>query len=183
MKKDKKIRTKIINLMFNISIFISLIMLVIVINSRFIKKDRIVSLLGKSILVVTTESMKPTINAGDLIIISKENQYDKNDIVTFFDEDVCVTHRIVEIDNYTITTKGDANNVVDKPIVNNQIVGKVVFTSHILGIIVLYYLKPTVFLYFTISLIILIIQNFKSEDIEQEETKDKEEENDNKENE
>lgn len=176
MRKEKNI---LLNIMIDAFMIFFLIILLIVINSKFIQKNKIVSLFGKSILVVTTESMKPTINAEDLIIISKCDKYDKNDIVTFIDEDICITHRIIKTEDGMLVTKGDANNIEDKPIKEEQIIGKVIFKSHILGIIVLYFFKPIVALYFLISIIVLVIQYLKEDETETNDT-NKEETNETK---
>lgn len=168
MKKEKT--SFILNIMIDIFIVFFLIILIFVINSKFIKNEKIVSLFGKSILVVTTESMKPTINAGDLIIISSSNEYNKNDIVTFVDEDICVTHRIIKNENGMFITMGDANNIADNPIKKDQILGKVIFKSHILGIIVLYYFKPIVVIYFLFSIMLLVVQSIRENEKNTNET-------------
>jgi len=178
MKKEKT--SLLLNIMIDIFIVFFLTILVIVINSKFIKKEKIVSLFGKSILVVTTESMKPTINAEDLIIISKADNYEENDIITFIDDDICVTHRIIKNKNGKLITRGDANNIEDDPINENQILGKVIFKSHILGIIVLYYFKPIVVIYFLFSIMLFIVQMIKEDekftnDTKKEETDEKSE--------
>ncbi len=37
---------------------------------------------------------------------------------------IFITHRIVEVGNGTYITKGDANNTEDKPVEQEQIIGK-----------------------------------------------------------
>jgi len=76
------------------------------VNNRFYK-----------LLVVTSGSMSPVFNAGDLIFITRMNSSEAKvgDIVTFLTRDgLLLTHRIVEIKNDgEIVTKGDANNTND----------------------------------------------------------------------
>ena len=76
------------------------------INNRFYK-----------LLVVTSGSMSPTFEAGDLIMIVKVDpkKVKAGDIVTFQTRDKeILTHRVVEIkSDGEIVTKGDANKEVD----------------------------------------------------------------------
>lgn len=74
-------------------------------------------------MIVLTDSMKPVIKSGDLIIChtAKPDSIKKGDVITFFDPqgdgDSVVTHRVTEIikkdNNLSFRTKGDANNAED----------------------------------------------------------------------
>lgn len=89
--------------------------------------------------VIVTESMVPTINVNDAIIVKrvKNNTLDIGDIITFSSNDIyfnglTVTHRIVgkklDVDgNYIYRTKGDNNSLEDTALVDlDNIYGKVV---------------------------------------------------------
>ena len=131
MKIKKLIKYLII--IFLIIIFINLF------YSKIIKKDNPIKLFGKSFLVITTNSMEPTIKAGELIIITEKNSYNSGDIITYIDEDdFSVTHRIIKINEKTIK-------------------GKVIFHSPILGFFVLYILKPLAIAYAICLLIVYLI--------------------------
>lgn len=69
------------------------------------------------LLVVTSGSMSPTFEAGDLIMVIKSDpeKIKANDIITFQTKGgALLTHRVVEIkSDGEIITKGDANKVVD----------------------------------------------------------------------
>ena len=98
---------------------------------------------GFAFLVVTTGSMEPEINAGELIIIKEVDKYEIGDIVTFIDkDDFLVTHRIICLNEEKMITKGDNNNLLDEEVSLNNIKGKVIIHSKILGFFVLYLLKP-----------------------------------------
>lgn len=84
---------------------------------------------GYGAAVVLSGSMEPELSKGDLIFVKETSSYEENDIVVFQEGSTLVVHRIVKIDQDTITTKGDANNVSDKPILKEVIKGKV--TGHI----------------------------------------------------
>ena len=94
------------------------------------------------IFMVESGSMAPTIQTGSLIIVKPETEYKKDDIITFkknLEIDIkargaTTTHRIVEVDNDSFTTKGDANETEDqKSIHKDLILGKLFLTIPYLG--------------------------------------------------
>ena len=91
-------------------------------------------------LAIGSESMKPTINKGDVVIIDKKKDYyEVNDIIAFKHDGKIIIHRIVEVDNY-YKTKGDYNTNQDNWNVDKKdIVGLVKFKIRYLG-------YPTVYL-------------------------------------
>ena len=140
---------------------IIIVLLVVILNacySKIIRKDKIIKIFGKSILIVKTGSMEHTIKEGELIIISSQKKYDIGDVVTIVDDDgYIVTHRIINISNDKIITKGDGNNIADEENSANKIIGKVIFHSKLLGIISVYLLKPITYFYIVIFLLSSII--------------------------
>ena len=97
-------------------------------------------------LIVQSGSMEPTIMTGDVIVIAKANDYQKNDVITFQDvEGEITTHRIDEVRKVDggkeYMTKGDANRVQDNDVIfEREIMGKVVFTIPKLGYFI-YFLR------------------------------------------
>lgn len=92
-------------------------------------KHDIATVNGYAVLEVVSGSMEPSIHVGDLIVIDTKNEnYEENDIVTFRDTNGSfVTHRIVAInDDNKMVTQGDNNNTVDPEISMDNIVGKYV---------------------------------------------------------
>lgn len=80
-----------------------------------------------------SESMSPTIQKADLVIVSKKDQhtYDVGDIVSFYAEfngqEEVITHRIHKIGGNVYITKGDNNTVPDKQYLRpRMIIGEVV---------------------------------------------------------
>jgi len=117
--------------------------LVIVMYQRIVLKTELIKISNYAFLVVLTGSMEPNIKAGDMIIIKSQKEYLVGDVVTYrTDDDIFVTHRIVRIEDNKYITQGDANNIEDSAVFINQIEGKVIMHSHILGFIVLHLLKP-----------------------------------------
>ncbi len=90
---------------------------------------------GYTFFEVASGSMEPTLKINDVIIVKiGSNDLNKKDIIAFNSENAIITHRILFIDGKIITVKGDNNDVVDKPIVKDQVIGKVVKILPELGI-------------------------------------------------
>lgn len=91
---------------------------------------------GYTFFEVVSGSMSPTINTYDLVIVKVTDDVKKDEIITFYQDNNFITHRIIEyVDDEHIFTKGDANNASDKYITKNIIVGKVIFRIKEFGII------------------------------------------------
>ena len=129
MKPDKilKIIKKVI---VNLIILVLSIIAILVIWGFIqlnIQNKEYVNIFGYSVLSTETGSMSPTIEVGDIIIIKIGDEIKENDIITYKQDDVLITHRIEQIDGDTIITKGDYNNIQDEPIERNQVIGKAVY--------------------------------------------------------
>jgi signal peptidase len=101
--------------------------------------------LGYHPVVITSGSMTPTINIGDIIVVRKAtlNQVEPGDIILFRTEQGLVLHRIqtitMENGKLTATTKGDANPERDPWIVtDDMLIGEAVFKLPKLGKITIY---------------------------------------------
>lgn len=91
---------------------------------------------GYGMAVVMSGSMRPALSIDDLIIVRKTEELSVDDIVVFQDVSSLVVHRIVDIEGDTIITKGDANNIADKPVEVSQVKGKVIYALPMAGKIV-----------------------------------------------
>ena len=120
--------------------------------------------------VVITESMVPTINVNDAIVVKRveNNTVDIGDIITFSSNDVylkglIVTHRVVgkqlDVDgNYIYRTKGDNNSLEDTALVNSDdIYGKVVIKLPKIGYVQLFVSSPFGFVVSIIVPVLLVI--------------------------
>lgn len=114
MKTFKKVLRIIGDVALTLFILLAATITIISLNT----KDRgVTNISGKVLLNIKTDSMKPAINPGDLIITKKYDGEDikKNDIISFFafeqDTTIIKTHRVIEIKNIdgtiTFITKGD----------------------------------------------------------------------------
>ena len=101
--------------------------------------------LGLRPLIIASGSMQPTLNVGDMVIITKTSISDiaKGDIIAYVSEQGIVVHRVYEIakhgGKYLVITKGDANEEPDNvPIDERVIIGKALLTIPKVGLLQLY---------------------------------------------
>ncbi len=156
---------------------------VILINS--IKNpDEIPSFFGWKPFIVLSGSMETEIFPGDLVIVKEVDTKNlkKDDIIAFKEDDIVITHRIVEIleDNgqKKYITKGDNNNTKDRGFVlEKQVEGVYQFKITGLGNLAVFIQTPigmVVSLSIPILLLILI-QRAENQKLQKE--KDRKEQN------
>jgi len=77
---------------------------------------------------ITSSSMWPALKKGDIVFIKNvdKSELEIGDIVIYRNEKGFTIHRITELNEETLRTKGDANNVSDRPIKYEEVVGKAV---------------------------------------------------------
>ena len=136
MKKLSKILTVAASIALWVIILIAALFAFTTLATR--KTDSVANIAGYTPMVVKTESMAPTFNAGDLIIIKTcdTSKLQVGDSITFhtiiMNEYALNTHRIQDIVDMgsarSYTTKGDNNAVADTHIISDgDIVGKYQF--------------------------------------------------------
>lgn len=120
---------KIIKAFFVISIIFLLF------NCYFKKeKSSLESNFPLSIFQIQSGSMMPEVEIGEIVVLWKCKKYEEKDIITYKINSYFITHRILKITEEGYITKGDFNNTEDEVIVKKeQIQGKVIFHSKILG--------------------------------------------------
>lgn len=88
--------------------------------------------------------MEPTINVGDIVFVKETKDIQKQDIISFRENNAIVTHRVEDItvdeNNVTIyKTKGDANSAEDTGTVKiEDIEGKYCFKIGQVGKVILF---------------------------------------------
>ena len=77
---------------------------------------------------ITSSSMWPVLKEGDLVLIKgiDKEELAIGDVVVYSNERGFTIHRIVKLNEKTLITKGDANNVNDNPVAYEQVIGRVV---------------------------------------------------------
>ena len=138
----KKIFFGLINFLSVLIIVAAVLVLCVVV---FTKQGEAPNILGYTALRITTGSMEPSYPVDTMIVVKQTDpsQIKEDDVISFYSEDPALdgavnTHRVVSVekteDGWRYTTKGDANNTVDAYDVESQyLIGKVVFSSLMLG--------------------------------------------------
>ena len=78
---------------------------------------------------ITSGSMWPALKKGDLVLIKGIDSRDDitlGDVVVYTNKAGFTIHRVIELNEATLITKGDANNVADSPINYDEVVGRAV---------------------------------------------------------
>lgn len=166
-------KKKVIQYILRIIIFsvISLVLglTIYTINAKKVTGKQLVMPFDKTICVVLTGSMEPTISVNDLLIVEKTNDYVVGDIVVYESGNSLVVHRIMEINGDTVITAGDKNYAqdgsLDKPIKMSAISGEVVGTIPVLGLIFKMIKSPIgIFVILTLSVILLVLSYRKEKE-------------------
>ena len=162
----KKILLKIINL---ISIVVILISLAVLLTVVLTKKGEAPNVFGYSLFRVMTGSMEPAIPTDSMIVVKRsgKEEYLPGDVISFYSRDPALggavnTHRITEVrreDGIILyETRGDANNAPDRyPVLQEDVIGKVVYASYGLGKAVRLISNPILFIPLIILPLILIL--------------------------
>ena len=119
------------------TIFTLIIILMVIglVGNLSAKSDKVYNIVKYRTYIIVSPSMKPAINPGDLIFVRKVDvdKIKEGDIITFKNEDMVATHRVVKVDKNTITTKGDSNNTEDYPTDKKEIIGEFYFAIPKIG--------------------------------------------------
>ncbi len=134
-------------------VFVSFIVLTNFVQLKLLKKDH-TNIFGYTFFVVVTNSMAPTIETDDVIIVKIGNQAKVGEIITYKKGNVFITHRVTAVRENLYIAKGDANNIGDEPVRKDVVVGKVVKQFKKLGIWKKVLLTPQVFVLLIITLLL-----------------------------
>jgi signal peptidase len=163
-QNNEKIKSKIgkvINLIIKTTlnlIYVLLTIIVVILVYNIIQVSVLnksyMDILGYSIFQVKTGSMSGTIEIGDIIIVKLTKDVNENDIITYEQEQILVTHRLIEKNEKNLITKGDANNSADQPINESEVIGKVVYIFRNVEIWKQVFTTPEVYVLVIITLIL-----------------------------
>lgn len=161
--ENKNLRGRVFSAIWRVMLILLAVILAIsacaLAYDKFVKKSKIPSVFGYSVLIVASPSMTGAIEEGDAIIIKKSDSYAVGDVITYFpaDENFSVTHRIVRMEGDKFYTKGDANQSEDPdPVLIEQIAGKVAVKLDKVGYFI-EWLKSPVGMIFAAAFIVLLI--------------------------
>ena len=94
-------------------------------NARSLTGNALPMPFGYGAALVLTGSMEPTIMADDLIFVKEADSFHVDDIVVFQSGSVLVVHRVVDVVEDSLITRGDANNATDSPVPIEKVKGVV----------------------------------------------------------
>lgn len=144
-----------------IKIIYNIVFVLLLVSSLFVILTSYDIIKGYNFYVVMSGSMEPTIHTGSIIAVNKQEEYNKEDIITVKmknDPNQTYTHRIVEVTEEGYQTKGDANESVDPDIATEELViGKTIFNLPLLGYIAHFAKQPTGFILMIIVPCVIII--------------------------
>ena len=146
---------------------------IVIINCTLIvkqalNKDEVPSVGGIFPMIVLTDSMAGTFNAGSLIVCGQVSAEDvrAGDIICFFDPSgngtTTTTHRVQEVKNeggeISFVTKGDANNTADsKPVPADKLVGRYIFHIEGLGSVAMFMqTTPGLIIFAVLPILVLV---------------------------
>lgn len=166
----KKIIYGIVNFISVVIIAAAFVVLIMVLLT---KPGKPPSIGGFTLLRITTGSMVPTYDVDTMILVQETDpsQIREGDVISFYSSDPMLdgavnTHRVVRIEKdggqYVYTTKGDGNNVEDPYDVKSEyLVGKVIWSSVILGKISRLVSNPLIFIpVILVPLAVILLSNF-----------------------
>lgn len=146
---------RIVNVLATVLIAVAFVVLL---RTVFTPAGEIPTIMGYGFMRTLTGSMEPAIPVHSFIVVQVDDGaiYNVGDIITFHSADEALdgslnTHRIVAVENDAqgqpvYRTKGDANDVEDAdPVPAANVVGKVVFISAGLGVLVSLLTNPLLF--------------------------------------
>ena len=121
---------------FVILVILIILILIYIVRVKFLANNDKLGDVKINFYTILTQSMYPTIKAGDVVITYQNdgNKYNSGDVVTFISEKnggITITHRITDVmavnGSYSYKTKGDNNNSADSEIIaSDKVLGKVV---------------------------------------------------------
>ncbi len=109
---------------------------------------------GYTLFEIESGSMAPSVNVDDMILVKITKKVRKNDVITYKSDSSYITHRVVEVGENKIITKGDSNNSEDKIIARDDVLGKVIKVFPRFGVWKKIILSPKVIIIIFITLII-----------------------------
>lgn len=122
-----------------IDIMLNMLLIVVLCATTYVvvaRKDA-----SLKVYVVVSESMTPSLKVGDVIFTwhFEPQHIHVNDIVTYKESNLTITHRVYAKQETGLITKGDANNVTDGLVKYEQVVGKVIFVLPKIGYLFQYF--------------------------------------------
>ena len=140
----------------------------IIISQKVMNPENIPDFFGYKNFIISSGSMIPNLNVGDLIITKSNQEIVKGDIITFYEQNAVITHRVVDVVEENgvkkYKTKGDANKSEDNYYVYEEnIEGKLSVRVPYIGKFVMF-LQSRIGVFVTTLLLLMIFRYIRNED-------------------
>ncbi|MFK8023892.1 MAG: signal peptidase I [Ilumatobacter sp.] len=81
-------------------------------------------LAGWSPVVIMSDSMRPTLDAGDVVLIEADERIGQREVIVFERDETLIAHRVFAVEGDELITKGDANASPDTdPVAREDVIG------------------------------------------------------------
>lgn len=147
----------------NVTLILLIVMIIINLCSWNKPNNKVTVFNSFGIAIVLSESMEPKLSKNDLIVIKKLKEYKIGDIVVYQKRKDLIVHRIIDIKDNEVITKGDANLKEDKAIQMTDIYGKVQFSIPYIGLIITFFKSSYGIASIVLFIIFLFIYSCKKE--------------------
>lgn len=137
-------------------------------NAGTLMQDPLPMPFGIGVANVLSDSMEPAFSKGTLLIVKKQENIKKGDIVVYRSGKNLIVHRIVRLDGDQVVTQGDANNAEDTPFDRSMIKGVAVGKIPYMGAAVSIIKTPPGILLLLAAALLLTEHSFQKEKMEDE---------------
>ncbi len=137
-------------------------------NARSLMGNQLPMPFGIGVSVVLTGSMEPTLSANDLVFVKESDTVAVGDIVVYQSGNSLVIHRVMEVGEDFIVTKGDANNAADEPIALTDVKGVMTAAIPAVGAVVRLAKRPVVVIAVLIAAVVLTELSYRKDKKENE---------------
>ena len=135
-KKPRSVGSIIVNVVLIAAV--TLLVIAIITAIRYKNNPDDAYLFGIKPIYIQTGSMEPTLRTGSIAIVKKAefSDFEVNDIVVFVKDEKLITHRVMQVEDGFLKTKGDNNKIFDNfSVYPEEIRAKVLFPMNFIATI------------------------------------------------
>lgn len=105
-------------------------------NARRVFHNAMPMPFGVGASVVLSGSMEPTLSVNDLVFVVADDSVSVGDVIVYQSGDSLVIHRVTDIGDGYVVTRGDANNADDDAVSVEAVKGRMAFAIPFVGILI-----------------------------------------------
>lgn len=128
-----------------------------IVYQKKVMKVGMPNLFGYTGGAIVSGSMEPNIHVGDYVIVDVNGGYNKGDVVMFKRGNAYIAHRVMDVFDDYIITKGDNNETEDVEIPKDTVVGPVVKVIRGLGSFTMLLAKYKFLVLIIVVLVIILL--------------------------